>query len=126
MGDKENMGFPCTLYYGKDLKELQPLGNVVLDNVSLQSEEEVEKWDNLCCQTLTIEVDCKSSKKMVHKLFKNKTHRLPRKIKKIVKRDYFCGYTSRICRLDLIFAYWLNNSNKTAWLKGWNIEIVKK
>lgn len=122
MGDKENMGFPCALYYGKDLKELQPLDNVVLSDVSLQSEEETVKWDNVYCQTMTIDLSCQAHQNAVW-LFKCNLPRLPRKLKKRVKRDYFVGDVRKIGRWDLIYAYCLNNPHKTAWLKGWDVKI---
>ena len=126
MGEQEKM-FDGTLYYGEEIDKMQPLGCVVKTDVLLQSEETHQKWDNLCCQTLTISTSIsENDKKYIRKLMHNDMPRLPRKLKKYVKKHYIFGDTTVVSRWELLMAFALNNPQKTAWKHHWTIGFVKK
>lgn len=111
MGDKENALLNGSLYYcGSPIELSQPLVN--LDLSSEQSDDEKEKWNNLCGQTIKITTKVQKFDKHLKRLFYGKLVKIPRKLKKRIKRDYFVGYTKRISHWDLVNAYLLNNPKK--------------
>lgn len=114
MGDKENALNGSLYYYycGSQIELPQPLVN--LDLSSNQSDDEKAKWNNQCGHTITYTYEVKV-KKLTNKekrMLYGKYWKLPRKLKKRIKRDYFIGYTKRISHCDLVNAYLLNNPKK--------------
>lgn len=114
MGDKDNMMFDnCSLFYcGKPIETGIPIAAVDFDLASKQSDDEKAKWNNLCCQTIEITTKVQYFDKHLKRLFYGKWVKIPRKLKKRIKCDYFLGYTKRISHCDLVNAYLLNNPKK--------------
>ena len=110
MGDKENALNGSLYYCGSPIELPQPLVNLELS--SEQSDDEKAKWNNLCSQTIEITTKVQYFDKHLKRLFYGKWVKIPRKLKKRIKRDYFIGYTKRISHCDLVNAYLLNNPKK--------------
>lgn len=120
MGEQENM-FQCQLFYGKEQVGLEPHTDVLI-----QSEHPQSKWENSTCQEMTISVGIsEGDKRYIRKLMRKAMPRLPRKLKKYVKKHYFFGYTKVVSRWELLMAFALNRPEKTAWKKHWTIGFVK-
>jgi len=127
MEEKEKLQ-NCTLWYcDKPIDLSQPL--VSIDLSCEQSDDEKAKWDNLCCQTIEFTTSVhRIDKRLKNLLYGKKWGKIPRKLKKRIKRDCYHGYfCKRLSRWKLLCAYLSTNPRKRAWLKQWNVEyLVKK
>lgn len=113
MGDKDNMMFDnCSLFYcNKPIETGMPIATLDFDLSSEQSDDEKVKWDNQCGYTITYDVKVKKLTNKAKRIFYGKYWKLPRKLKKMVKRNYFVRYPKRISSYFLNYVYLLNKQS---------------
>lgn len=103
-----------------NIEELHEIGDFSADGLSVDSEDSSETENHFAdgvsfTATLNFEIADKKGQELCRKLLR--LPKLPRKLKKRVKKAYFIKYPKRIDRYTLNYAFALNNPHRARKVK---------